>query len=54
MPISFGDVKIQDSSNSSKYELKSGSEVYSCGFGYFTSLDYPSLYKGYVTRVVKD
>jgi len=29
------------------------SEVYTCGFGYFNNLRGPSIYKGYVTSVVK-
>ena len=36
----------------STHKLKEGSEVYTCGFGYFLSLDQPSIYKGYVTRIV--
>ena len=48
MPYFLKEVKI------STHKLKEGSEIYTCGFGYFLSLDRPSLYKGYVTRIVQD
>ncbi|CDW86700.1 serine family [Stylonychia lemnae] len=32
--------------------LKEGDTVYSVGFGVFRDLQYPSVYKGYVTRIV--
>ena len=31
-----------------------GDEVFTCGFGYFLELKQPSLYKGYITRIVND
>jgi S1-C subfamily serine protease len=38
----------------SSHRLKEGSTVYTCGFGYFLGLESPSLFKGYVTRIVTD
>jgi hypothetical protein len=34
--------------------MKSGEEVYSIGFGYFSNIKRPSLYRGYITKMVED
>lgn len=40
-------ISVQDSQN-----IKEGETVYTCGFGYFLSLNSPSLYRGYITRII--
>eukprot|EP00347_Sterkiella_histriomuscorum_P022341 403330820 len=32
-------------------QIREGDTVYSCGFGLFNNLKYPSIYKGYITRI---
>jgi len=34
------------------FSLKEGDTVYSVGFGVFRDMDYPSVYKGYVLRII--
>jgi len=34
--------------------IEEEAKVFSVGFGYYQDLDRPSIYKGYITRIVDD